>query len=141
MTGLLEPSFGRAVGGPGGWLILVEPELHFENDILVPDLAGWRRERMPEMPVDLAYFVLAPDWLCEVLSASTASLDRKEKLPIYAQQGVSHVWLVDPIIQTVEVLLLDGETYRVLRVEGGDSKVRIPPFDAIELELSVLWAR
>ena len=83
-------------GGPGGWILLDEPELHLHGDVLVPDLAGWRRERMPELP-DAAAFELAPDWICEVLSPSTAASDRAEKMPIYARERVAHVWLVDPI--------------------------------------------
>lgn len=137
---LFQP-FRVGRGGPGGWVILAEPELHLAADVLVPDLAGWRRERMPEVPVELAYFELAPDWVCEVLSPSTAPLDRREKLPVYARERVPHVWLVDPIAQTLEYLLLDGATYRIAQVESGDSRVRVPPFDAIELDLSILWAR
>ena len=91
--------------GPGGWVILDEPELHFGNDVLVPDLAGWRRERVPTLPAD-AYMTLAPDWVCEVLSPSTETLDRGKKLRIYAREGVAHAWLVDPLRQTLEVLSL-----------------------------------
>ena len=93
--------------GPGGWVILVEPELHFGNDVLVPDLAGWRRERVPTLPAD-AFMTLAPDWICEVLSASTETLDRGKKLRIYAREGVHHAWLVDPLRRTLEVLGLES---------------------------------
>ena len=139
--------FDRGRGGPGGWQILMEPELHFPDptepgaiDALVPDLAGWRRERMPEVP-DVAAFTLAPDWICEVLSKSTEDHDREEKMPVYAREGVRHAWLVDPIAKTLEVYTLD--------VHGGWSApmvfrdvevVRAPPFDAVELDLSSLWA-
>src|SRR5262245_33234831 len=99
--------FHRGRNGPGGWVILHEPELHFGNDVLVPDLAGWRRERMPEVP-DVPYFTLAPDWVCEVLSPSTETLDRRKKLRIYARENVAHVWLVDPLRQTLEVLSLES---------------------------------
>jgi Uma2 family endonuclease len=136
----LGPPFNRGRGGPGGWIILDEPELHFGEDVVVPDLAGWRRERMPELP-QVAFFSLAPDWLCEVLSPSTAALDRGKKLPLYARVEVAHVWLVDPIAKTLEVLRLDGATYRLIATEAGDTKVRVEPFDAIELELGALWAR
>ena len=99
--------FGR--GGPGGWWILDEPELHLGEDILVPDLAGWRRERMPEQP-DTPYFTLAPDWACEVLSASTRRLDLQGKRPVYARGGVAYRWLVDPTDRTLEAFeLRDGE--------------------------------
>jgi Uma2 family endonuclease len=132
--------FDRGSGGPGGWILLDEPELHLGEDVLVPDLAGWRRERMPELPQD-AFTTLAPDWVCEVLSASTAAVDRTEKMPIYARARVAHVWLVDPILQTLEVYRLDGDSYRLITTARDDARVRAEPFDAIELELLALWAR
>lgn len=136
----LGPPFKRGKGGPGGWIILFEPELHLGADILVPDLAGWRRERMPETPLE-PYLTLAPDWLCEVLSPSTSAFDRKKKLPVYAREGVRHVWLVDPTTKTLEVLRLDGETFRIAAVASEDDKGRFEPFEALELDLSILWAR
>jgi Uma2 family endonuclease len=137
----LGPPFKRGRGGPGGWLILYEPEIHLKRHIVVPDLAGWRRQTMPEMPVDKAYFVLAPDWVCEVLSPSTSAIDRGDKLKIYASEKVSHVWFVDPEAQTLEVLTLDGSTYRVTEVHAANAKVHAVPFDAIELNLGLLWLR
>src|SRR3990167_2572790 len=137
----LGPPFKRGRGGPGGWVILDEPELHLGGDALVPDLGGWRRSRMPEMPVDLPYFVLAPDWVAEVASPSTAALDRGPKLAAYARERVAHVWIVDPLAQTLEVLELDGATYRIIMVASGEQRVRAVPFDAIELDLAVLWQR
>ncbi len=132
--------FDRGKDGPGGWVILDEPELHLHGDILVPDLAGWRRARMPEIPSGAA-FELAPDCACEVLSPSTAAVDRADKLPVFAREQVAHVWLVDPVLRTLEVLRLDGETYRTITTWRGDAVVRAEPFDAVELELSALWAR
>jgi Uma2 family endonuclease len=126
--------------GPGGWIILDEPELHLGADILVPDLAGWRRTRMPELP-DVAAFELAPDWICEVVSPSTEAIDRADKLPLYAAVGVAHAWLVDPIAQTLEVLNLDGGRWVPLGAHRDTARVRAEPFDAIELELAALWAR
>lgn len=137
----LGPPFKRGRGGPGGWLILDEPELHLGPHVIVPDLAGWRRERMPEMPVDKAYFELAPDWICEVLSPSTASLDRGDKPKAYRAFDVAHVWFVDPEAQTLEILAHDDKGYRVFEVFSGAAKVRAAPFDAIELDLGLLWAR
>ncbi len=131
-------AFHRGRGGPGGWIILDEPELHLGADILVPDLAGWRRERLPAVP-DAAFIELAPDWACEVLSPSTALVDRQRKLPIYARERVSHLWLVDPRIRTVEVYRLDGESYRFVGAHGERELARIEPFAAIELELGALW--
>jgi Uma2 family endonuclease len=124
--------------GPGGWWFLVEPELHFGDDVLVPDIAGWRRERMPRVP-NVAHFALAPDWLCEVLSPSTKSIDRRKKLPIYAREGVGHVWLLDPLAQTLEVLRLEGQRWLLVATHEADASVRAEPFDAIELKLRTLW--
>lgn len=136
----LGPPFKRGRGGPGGWMLLDEPELHLGADVVVPDLAGWRRERMPELP-DVAYLSLAPDWVAEVLSPSTFRIDRIRKPPIYARERVAHVWLIDPSAQTLEVLRLDASTYRIVLTAAGDERVRAEPFDAIELELGVWWAR
>ncbi|HVY47067.1 MAG TPA: Uma2 family endonuclease [Minicystis sp.] len=136
----LGPPFKRGRGGPGGWLLLDEPELHLGADILVPDLAGWRRERMPVITTDEPYFTLAPDWICEVLSPSTSRIDRAEKLPIYARERVGHAWLVDPLDRTLEVLRLENGRWSILAVHRDDERVRAEPFDAIELELGILWA-
>ncbi len=136
----LGPAFKRGRGGPGGWILLDEPELHVVEDILVPDMAGWRRERMPVMTNELPYFDLVPDWACEVLSDSTRKLDRAKKVPIYARSGVKHVWLVDPIARTVEVLRLEREKYVIMATWADDARVRAEPFDAVELDLAVLWA-
>ena len=140
LGGVINGPFDSGVGGPGGWLILDEPELHLGDDVLVPDLAGWRRERMPEMP-DAAHFTLAPDWICEVVSPSTGALDRSRKLPIYAREGVARAWLIDPLLKTLEVLRLEAPRWVLLTTFAGDTKVRAEPFDAIELDLALLWAR
>jgi hypothetical protein len=141
-TGLgeeLGPPFRRGRGGPGGWILLDEPELHLGSDILVPDLAGWRRERVPDGSLGGAFATLAPDWVCEVLSPSTARLDRGDKLDVYLREQVAHVWLVDPALQTLEVLRLDGPTYRLAATFSGDNAVRAEPFDAVEINLAALW--
>ena len=131
--------FDQGRNGPGGWLILDEPELHFGNDVLVPDLAAWRRARLPAVPAE-AYLTLAPDWICEVLSPSTEALDRGEKLRIYAREGVAHAWLVDPLRRTLEVLSLDERRQWAERgVLEGRANIRAAPFDAIEIELGALW--
>lgn len=142
-TALVEeigPPFKRGKGGPGGWIILAEPEIHLGSDVLVPDLGGWRRERMPAITNDLPYFTLAPDWACEVLSPSTAARDRAQKLPIYARESVAHVWLIDPLQRTLEVLRREGPQWLIVAVYRGDEKVRAEPFDAFELDLAILWA-
>jgi Uma2 family endonuclease len=128
-------------GGPGGWVILFEPELHLHGGhVLVPDLAGWRRERMPEVPATAA-FELAPDCVCEVLSASTEATDRADKMPLYASEKVRNLWLVDPLTRTLETYRLAGEHWTLLATWRDDALVRAEPFDAIELELAALWAR
>jgi Uma2 family endonuclease len=140
LGGELYGPFDRGKGGPGGWIILDEPELHLHGDVLVPDLAGWRRERMPELP-DASAFELAPDWICEVLSPSTAATDRAEKLPIYAREQVGHVWLVDPVAKTLEACHLESGRWVLLGAWRDDAKVRAAPFEAFELELAGLWAK
>lgn len=124
---------------PGGWWLLFEPELHCaDGDVLVPDLAGWRRERMPAMP-DVVGFTLAPDWVCEVVSPSTATLDRTRKMRIYAREHVEHLWLIDPRKRTLEVYRRDGETWGPAAVHGGADVVRAEPFASRALALDRLW--
>jgi Uma2 family endonuclease len=147
IVGELRRPFQYGRGGLGGWWILPEPELHFPDptganpfDALSPDVAGWRRERLPELPVE-AFFTLAPDWICEVISKSTEAFDRDEKMPAYARELVRHAWLVDPVKQTLEAhTLLPGARWSEPVIHRGDARVRVPPFEAIELELSLFWA-
>ena len=134
----LGGAFGRSRGGPGGWWIIDEPELHLGEDILVPDLAGWRRERMPVYP-DTAYVTLAPDWVCEVLSASTRRLDLHGKRPVYAREGVGHLWLVDPADRTLEAFELRGGQWVLIATAQDGDPVGIPPFEAITFGLDALW--
>lgn len=138
----LGPPFKRGKGGPGGWILLYEPELHLgpEPDVLVPDLAGWRRETLPVLP-EAAFISQPPDWIAEVLSPSTRMKDRALKLPVYQREQVGHAWMVDPEAKTLEVLRLDGETYRLIATFSGTDPVRAEPFDAIELDLGALWSR
>lgn len=137
----LNASFQRGRGGPGGWWILDEPELHLvELEPVAPDLAGWRVERMPSLP-DTTFFGVVPDWICEVLSRSTERIDRNEKLPIYASAGVRHVWLVDPIEKTLETYTLaDDNRWREVHIYRENDRIRAAPFDAVELDLSALWS-
>ena len=130
--------FDRGRGGPGGWWIIDEPELHLDEEIMVPDLAGWRRERMPDYP-DTAYFTLAPDWVCEVLSPSTRKLDLHEKRPLYALAGVGHLWLVDPTDRTLEAFELREGEWVLIATAKDDEPVSIRPFDAITFSLADLW--
>ncbi len=124
--------------GPGGWWILDEPEIHLGEDVVVPDLAGWRRERMPLLP-NVAAFDMAPDWVCEVVSPSTARMDRVHKMPIYAREKVSHMWLVDPLAQTLEVFRLEADRWVVVSSHAGAEKVHAQPFDAVELDMTRWW--
>ncbi len=124
--------------GPGGWWWLVEPELHLGEDVLVPDVAGWRIERMPVVP-DVAAFTLAPDFVCEVVSPSTGRLDRVRKMPAYARAGIAFLWLVDPLARTLETYRLEGGRWTLLASFGGDEVVHAVPFDAVPLALSRWW--
>ena len=138
ITSRIEPAFDEGRGGPGGWIILGEPEIHLGKQVLVPDLAGWRRTRLPRLPAT-AYIALAPDWVCEVVSPSTARLDRAKKLGIYAAEGVHHAWLVDPLARTIEVLRLLRGRWAIMATHAGDATVRIEPFEEIELEIGTFW--
>ncbi len=138
LGGELGGPFDRGRDGPGGWWIIDEPELHLGEDILVPDLAGWGRERMPEYP-ETAYVTLAPDWVCEVPSPSIRRLDLLEKRPAYAREGVGHLWLVDPADRTLEALELKAGQWVLIGMAKDDEPVCIPPFDAIAFSLGGLW--
>ncbi len=135
--------FGRRPGGadgPGGWWILYEPELHLgpDPDIMVPDLAGWRRERMPSVP-DVAHFLRAPDWVCEVVSPTTGRLDRVHKMPAYARSGVEHLWLVDPQARSLEVFKLVQEHWTLMSTHEGAVHIRAEPFESVKLDMSRWW--
>lgn len=138
LGGALRGPFDRGRGGPGGWRILFEPELHLGADICVPDLAGWRRERLPRLP-DEAFFATAPDWICEVVSPGTAATDRVKKLAIYAREHVPNAWLVDPIARMLEVLRLESGRWSIVATHAGADTVRAEPFEALELDLTLLW--
>lgn len=134
-------AYGRGRGGPGGWWIIVEPEIHFviDEEVAVPDLAGWRKERMPQIP-EGHRFTVVPDWVCEVLSPSTASKDREVKMPLYAAYGVTYAWLVDPKRRTLEAYARAEEGWRLLAEASGNDTIAVAPFDALQLDLSNLWS-
>ena len=138
LTSSLDGPFDRGTGGPGGWLFLAEPELHLSDDVVVPDLAGWRRHRLPSVPDD-AFLTIAPDWACEIASPSTERIDRGVKMDIYLRERVGHLWLLDPLERFVEVFRLrDGLWVRVGSWTG-DTPARIEPFEAIDMDLNALW--
>ena len=136
----IEGPFGRGRGGPGGWWIIDEPEVHFllDREVMVPDIAGWRRERMPTLP-EGHKFEVVPDWICEVFSPSSKSSDREEKMPLYAHYGVGYAWLVDPKAQTLEAYRLVDGKWAPLGFFRDDDDVSVPPFDAITIHLVELW--
>ena len=138
LAGELVGPFHKGRGGPGGWWIIAEPELHLGGDVLVPDLAGWRRERMPGLP-DTAYFSLAPEWVCEIHSPSTRKFDLEEKRPAYAREGVGHMWLVDPLARTLEAFALEDGRWAPSGSARNDEPVSFPPFEAIAFPLDSLW--
>lgn len=142
LAALLKGPFDHGVNGPGGWWILVEPELHLGRDVIVPDLAAWRKERIPRQPDPSEPFItLPPDWVCEILSPSTERVDRFKKLPRYHEVGVAHLWLVNPADRTLEIFEREDRGY--LRTGGyeGDAEIREAPFDALPLPLNRLWLR
>jgi len=123
---------------PGGWWLLFEPELHLGGDVIVPDFAGWRRERVPVLP-DVVGVELAPDWVCEVVSPSTGAIDRGQKMGVYAREAVSHLWIVDPTLRTLEVYRLEDRRWVVASTHGGVEAVRAEPFDAVALDVRRWW--
>ena len=134
----LDGPFDRGLGGPGGWFFLDEPELHLGPHILVPDIAGWRRERLPKLP-DTAYIETPPDWVCEVLSPATERFDRTDKLAIYATFGVEHCWYVDPIVRTLEVFARQGDQWLLVGTFKDADAITAPPFEAHTFALDLLW--
>lgn len=133
----LSGPFKRGVGGPGGWIIMAEPKIYFGDDLFIPDLAGWRRERF--IPPHKGPTNVAPDWICEILSPSTSRFDRATKLPTYARAGVGHTWLIDPSTKILDVLRRQDESWFIASVFQKEDKVRAEPFEAIELDLALVW--
>jgi Uma2 family endonuclease len=136
----LYGSFQKARGGPGGWWIIDEPEIHFVRDteVLVPDIAGWRRERMPILPQDHRFEVV-PDWVCEVLSPSTQRKDRVIKMKVYARYGVAYLWLLDPLARILETYALENGHWMVTGLYQNLDEVSAAPFDAVVIALGDLW--
>jgi Uma2 family endonuclease len=140
----LFAAYDAGVNGPGGWTIIYEPELHLgpEPDIVVPDIGGWRDGRLPDDgETDDPFITVVPDWVCEILSPGTLRVDRMKKMPIYAREGVRHVWLVDPREKTVEVFRLDADKYLLLGTSGGDEPLAAEPFDEVPIPPAFLWGK
>jgi Uma2 family endonuclease len=134
----LTSPFQKGRGGPGGWIIIDEPELHLGPHVCVPDIAGWRRERMPQLP-KTAYFEIAPDWICEVLSPSTEKYDKGDKRRIYATYGVEYLWFVDPRSRNLEVFHRQAKDWLLTHTFFDNDDVNAPPFDALTFKLGLLW--
>lgn len=130
--------FQQGRDGPGGWYILDEPEIHLDDHVVVPDIAGWQKVSLPQLP-DTAAIHVAPDWVCEILSPSTLRHDKGTKREIYAEHGVSHLWYVDPATRTLEVFRLSGSDWIAGHTFFDDDPVSAPPFDAITFSLGDLW--
>ncbi len=139
LTAELVPPFGRGRGGPGGWIFMVEPELHLGTQVVVPDIAGWRRSRLPTEP-ETAFIETPPDWVCEILSPSTTRIDRGPKRRIYAEFGVGHLWLLDPTAGLLESFTLTEGTWRLDGTVQRGETVALPPFDAVPFPLDDLFA-
>jgi len=125
-------------GGPGGWWILFEPEIHLDNEILVPDIAGWKKERLPKLP-ETAFFEIPPDWVCEILSHSTLKKDRVLKMPLYAKFNFQYIWLIDPLAKMLEVYQLEKKYWKLIGTFAENDKVSAVPFQEVTIDLSVLW--
>jgi Uma2 family endonuclease len=130
--------FQKGRGGPGGWIFMTEPELHLGPHVVAPDIAGWRRERMPHMPAK-AYIESAPDWVCEIISPSTESIDRGPKRRIYANYNVHHLWLLNPVAKYLEVHALRGAEWVHVATFGDGEDVAAPPFEAVPFKIDDLW--
>ena len=139
LTSLLNGPFDLGRGGPGGWWIIAEPELHLGDEILVLDIAGWRRERMPVVPEN-PYFTLAPDWMCEIRSPSSAKYDRGPKRQTYARHGVGHCWYVETAARLLECYELRDGLWVLLKTFAENDEVDAPPFEAAPFPLGLLWA-
>ena len=138
LGGELVPPFRFGRGGPGGWIIYDEPEIHLGTNVIVPDLAGWKRERLSMAP-DEHRFTVPPDWVCEILSPRTARIDRFRKMPIFAEYDVLFAWIIDPILRTLEVFRLESGRWSILGLYAEPVKVRAEPFEQVEIDLAGLW--
>lgn len=138
LSGELAPPYDFGRGGPGGWVLLIEPEVRLGEHTVVPDLAGWKKETFP-VTEDSNWISVAPDWVCEILSPRTLRTDRVGKMGIYREHSVRHVWLLDPSNKTLEVFGLQSGAWMVLGFYVEDDKVRAEPFSEIEIAMENFW--
>lgn len=138
LGGELHGPFQKGRGGPGGWWFMVTPEQHLGPHVVQPDLAGWRKERMPALPAT-TFIEVVPDWICEILSPSTEAHDRDRKRRLYAMYGVKHLWYLHPVERYLEVNELIEGSWRIVDIASDDGFVRAPPFEAVALNLEDLW--
>jgi Uma2 family endonuclease len=125
-------------GGPGGWVIIIEPEVMLGENLFVPDLAGWKQERLPAPPAE-NWISVAPDWVCEILSPSTFRIDRVRKMPIYAVHSVPYLWLIDPLNKLLEAFKLKDGAWMLMGNYAENDKARVEPFQEVEIDLAHLW--
>lgn len=138
LGGELAGPFQKGRGGPGGWWFVSEPELHLGPHVIAPDLAGWRKERLPHAPTS-AYVSVPPDWVCEIISPSTERVDRGPKRRICATYGVGHLWHLNPVERYLEIYALKDQQWVLVDTFDGDGEQRLPPFEAIAIRLADLW--
>jgi Uma2 family endonuclease len=136
---VLGPPFDLGQGGPGGWFLVDEPEIRLASNIVVPDIAGWRRAEAEGLNLRAAQVEVVPAWVCEIMSPSTQGHDRIRKLPAYAKYGVEHVWLIDPKVQTLEVFRREDTRWVLAAAFGERDEVSVEPFGELSFALDVLW--
>ena len=141
MTAVLFPLYGRRPGGrrPGGWWFATEVEVQFsEHEVYRPDVAGWRRERLPQLP-DTTPIELLPDWVCEILSPSNTSNDLVKKFRTYHASGIPHYWIVDPTNEILTVHRWTPDGYVTATTAQRGERVRAEPFDDVEWPIGILF--
>ena len=135
---MLGGPFQMGRGGPGGWIIYDEPELHLGPHVVVPDLAGWRKERLAGTQA-AKWIDIAPDWVCEVLSDSTRGFDKRDKMRIYATFQITYLWHLDPVSRFLEVFTRQENNWLLVGTYVGSDTVAAPPFDSNPFLLNELW--
>lgn len=142
LGGLLVGPFQLGLGGPGGWLILDKPEIHFDEDVLIPDLAAWSAGRAPR-PTEELYTTIIPDWVCEIDTACTEGRSFSQRMNAYARAGVRFMWLLDSDLKNIDLLTLNSQSQWALNgaysISMGHRRIRGAPFDSIEIDIATLF--